>query len=81
MIIKAAILRNGKVYTGRRHPDIIYEMRLNGLSWNQTEIEGFITDTGEFLNRKDARKHFIDSGQISVSGDLREDALYSEDLY
>lgn len=77
MIVKAAILKDGTVFTGRRHPDIIcgnYGKLKNG-------IQGFITDTGEFLNRIDARNHFIECGQKSVSGKLHPTMLFSEDLY
>ena len=80
MIVSAAIKQDGIVHVGRRHHNIIADMRLKGFVWNETEIQGFVTDKGEFLNRIDARKHFIDSGQVSVSGTLKHQ-LYSEDLY
>lgn len=81
MIVKAAILHDDQIYTGKRHCDVIYEMTRDGICWCSSDIEGFVTDTGEFLNRKDARQHFINVGQVSISGELRRDALYSEDLY
>lgn len=81
MIVKAAIKQDGNVFVGHRHPDIIKMMNDNDIKWNPLQIQGFITDDGTFFNRKDARQHFINSGQVSVDGKLRPDALYSEDLY
>lgn len=86
-MIVAAIKQDDIVYIERRgdegkkrHHEIIFMMRERGVVWNITEVQGFITDTGEFLNRKDAFKHFVDSGQVSKDG-LRGDQLYSEDLF
>lgn len=83
MILQAAILQNGIVYTGKRHPDVIADMRSKGIVWNHTEIQGFVTDTGKFLNRMDALDHFIKSGQktVSSSGLRMNVGLFSEDLY
>lgn len=47
--------------------------------WNSTQ--GFVTDEGKFLDRQDARQHFVDCGQVSVSGRLHPTDLFSEDLY
>lgn len=83
MILQAAILQNGIVYTGKRHLDVIADMRLKGIKWNHTEIQGFVTDTGMFLNRMDALDHFIKAGQktVSNSGLRMKVGLFSEDLY
>lgn len=48
--------------------------------------EGFITHTGEFLNRYQALRHAKDCGQLNVTTmwykeDHNQDELYSEDLY
>ena len=82
MIVQSAILYKGKVYVGRRHPDIIRDLVENykfkpPISGGQ----GFVTNTGEYLDRKQARAHFIASGQISVTGKLHPTELFSEDLY
>ena len=50
------------------------------------EAEGFMTDKGDFLNRKDAFKHALECGQLSATirqfkKERNEDELYSEDLY
>lgn len=42
------------------------------------EVQGFMTDKGDFLDRISARKHYVECGQgIPSFGD----ELYSEDLY
>lgn len=48
--------------------------------------QGFVTNFGEFLNRKEALKHARICGQLSQSTlwykeDHNDDELYSEDLY
>lgn len=82
MIIKAAIKRisDGKVWAGHRHLDcfegvFIEEGDLTGL------IRGFVTDTGEFLDRKEAFKHAVICNQIEDPKDGKERALISDDLY
>ena len=81
MITQAAILQDGVIYTGKRHADVIHDMIvIHEVGYDFKSIQGFVTDKGEFLDRFDAKKHFIDAGQISVNPPLR-DLLYSEDLY
>lgn len=49
-------------------------------------VEGFITHTGEFLDRTEAYKYAVMNGQLSTStiwykNDHGDTELYSEDLY
>lgn len=81
MIKCAAIKSKGKIFIGHRHPDIIRDMKKSGIKWNPDEVQGFVDEKGKFYNRKDALEHFKKCGQKSVSGKLRKNALYSEDLY
>lgn len=76
MIIEAAILKDGIIYTGRRHHNIIWT-NPKGFFYNCEQ--GFVTDTGEFVNRFDAGKIAIACGQIKALQWGNE--LYSEDLY
>jgi len=72
----AAIMENGEVFTGRRHSDIIFEIsqktgkRVNG-------VQGFVTDTGQFVGREEAAKIAFEAGQIKKE----QPRLFSEDLY
>lgn len=73
---------DGKVYTGRRHHEIIRKIcqdtgcqKVTGKS-----IQGFVTEDGEFLTRAEAAKVALASGQIKK---LKYNSveLFSEDLY
>ena len=95
MIICAAIkiqiegLDHETIIPCRRHGDGFKLIKDFGLKprVGYKEIEqGFITNFGEFLNRKDAYAHALKCGQISISvkaykDEHEEDELYSEDLY
>jgi hypothetical protein len=74
----------GEIITGKRHPDCIKKMAGSGkysLPVTQDAIQGFIDDKENFLDRMQARQHFIDCGQISKCGKLHPTQLFSEDLY
>jgi len=89
MIIKAAIKQDGIVYTGHRHADIMTQIFKDGIFLvdkikdfsEVSQVQGFVTDEGVFLNRVDALRHFIKAGQKSVLGEFRANKLFSEDLY
>jgi len=80
LIKEAAIKKNGTIYTGFRHDRIIKACPF-GFFKNpgkvRTSIQGFVTDTGEFLNRKEAGKHAFECGQT----DRLINNLTSEDLW
>jgi len=44
-------------------------------------IQGFLTNTGRFVSRAEARIIAIDSGQISPENTLHKVELFSEDLW
>jgi hypothetical protein len=87
MIVCSAILaENGDIISGRRHIDCIKIMVKSGkyeLPVSKNVVQGFLDDNGNFLNRIEARKHFIEYGQIPASGPntIHETLLFSEDLY
>ena len=62
MIAKAAIKLNGRVYTGNTHADALFTVPAT----EDIELReyGFITETGEFLDRADAYKHALACEQI-----------------
>jgi hypothetical protein len=80
MIVESAIRQDGKVYTGRRHPNIIHHMVQDcNITPPVRGEQGFVDDNGTFLDRKEAAQHAIDCGQIAA---LKwPPNLYSEDLY
>jgi len=62
MISEAAIQIGGKTYKGRSHGDII--LRLPHNIDIDTRIEGFVTDSGLFLDRRKAYDHAAKCGQV-----------------
>lgn len=88
MITRAAILLNGELWAGQdgeRHHDVIRKISSHGKKAH-SGIQGFVTQTGEFLNREQAAKHAIECGQvISGHANIRHvfngRELFSEDLW
>lgn len=78
MIIDAAILKDSTIYSGRRH-FIIINNADKGF-FKENSIQGFITDSGEFLDREKALEHAYKSGQISKTL-YKERLKYSKELF
>jgi hypothetical protein len=77
MIVKAAILKNGVIYTGKRHYNILGAAVPFG--YLKDADQGFVTDIGDFVDRVEAARIAIECGQIK---ELKwPPNLYSEDLY
>lgn len=78
-IKQAAILYRGIIYTGKRHHNIITEMvNVHGIEPPISTLnQGFVTDEGKFVSRKEAAEIAFKAGQISK----QRERLYSEDLY
>lgn len=71
---------------GRRHGDCYKTIRQLDNKHTQWSEEGFITHTGEFLDRKRALWHVKECGQLSQTAwwykeDNKIEELESEDLY
>lgn len=85
----SGIPKTGFVITGRRHHNCIfifskifrYPYDEKALKIMQTEIQGFLTNTNRFVDRKEAYKIAKEANQI-ITGDKEHPAgLFSEDLY
>lgn len=77
MIVQAGIrLKNGFVFTGKRHRYIIAELNKRGIKHKKC-IAGFVTDKGKFLNRVQGAKYAYSIGQINKPKIL----LFSENLW
>jgi hypothetical protein len=48
MIVASAILKNGEIYTGKRHSDIFRDTLPLGCLKGDDSIQGFVTDKGKF---------------------------------
>lgn len=79
MITHAAILKDGIVYTGRRHCFIIRDIPKHLRVGIKSE-QGFLTDEGMFLNREMGAIHALACGQI-VKLKYNAYDLFSEDLW
>jgi len=83
MIHAAAIRHNGMIYTKpqpARHVDVYVMMQMEGLNVKFDGVEkGFITDKGEFLDRRRAGAHALMCGQVEKLH--VGDELYSEELW
>jgi len=79
-ISKAAIKYEDKIWIGKRHGEIIQQMVVDGFDKRITQaMQGFITEDGQFLSRKDAYYRAIECGQIK--DDNKTPLLLSEMLY
>ena len=76
MKIKCAAIRNGVgvIVEGRSHADA-YKSAYPDENFRRAE-SGFVTDTGKFVDRKEAGKIAFEAGQT----DKLIDFLFSEDL-
>lgn len=85
MIKEAAIQRisDGKVWTGRRHGDVIRKINADGDMVTRTRfIQGFVTDDGRFVDRHEAFKIAVECNQLLNPKDpWAAPTLMSEDLY
>ena len=79
----------GIVLCGWRHGDVIAQMiELKGLRTvtnGENSVgdheQGFLTSQNRFVDRKEAYKIAITASQIMVEPPIKENDLYSEDLY
>ena len=78
MIKSSAIRKEGKIYTGKRHCDIINDYSYPFGFFKFCE-QGFVTDKGIFLDRVEAGEHALECKQIKKLSWGKN--LYSEDLW
>ncbi|RYX88892.1 MAG: hypothetical protein EOO28_34680 [Comamonadaceae bacterium] len=94
MIVAAAIKLGDLVCSmpqPARHADILRQ--ISGLYWDrqrhshtyETEVQGFLDDEGQFLDRRAAYQHCLDNTQRIGGRDrpnsYQGEELYSEDLW
>ena len=76
---EAAIMHDGAIWTGHRHHNVIKKI-VDECGMQAAPVlgeQGFVTECGKFLSRKDAAQVAFEAGQIPV---LKKE-LFSEDLY
>lgn len=85
-ITHVAIQYQGKTYSlpaPNRHHNVIRMIAAeNGVGVKGPDVQGFLDDTGEFLNRRTAYTLAVANGQINrAQGGYDGPDLYSEDLW
>lgn len=80
-VCAAIKLKNGKVFSGRRHGECLVLAFFLGFD-HRRAIQGFVTSKGRFVDRLEGRKLQDAAGIPSHDPrGYRGDSLYSEDLY
>lgn len=83
-IIAAACLKDGKLYTGKRHGTLLQQMSEDGVIAVGDPLkqhhQGFVDGDMYFLSRKQAAKVAYDAGQI-LDGKEHPHGIFSEDLW
>ena len=70
------------IYTGKRHADIFEQMYKLGIKYNKNKsIQGFLTDTCRFVDRREAKKIAVKANQLIVPIEDTYDELFSEDVW
>lgn len=83
MIVGVTCWLNGERYdlpAPNRHHNVIHLLASKGLPGRvKPDDQGFYTDTGEYLDRQQAREYALRIGQILKADHCRD--LFSEDLW
>jgi hypothetical protein len=79
IVIRAAVRYKDAVHTGsRHHPSIRFELRHSIAGYSPAMcVDGFMTSTGRFVNRREAAQVAMKAGQTFGK---HIDFLYSEDI-
>jgi len=85
VIVASAYRRDGKMYVGRRHCDVIRIMVDDfGLAIPigvESDEDGFITSDGRFVDREEGYAIAKSSGQLKYHDPNWGECLYSESLW
>lgn len=70
------------VMCGKRHSDILHRMFLMRIDYDRnTAVQGFMTDTNQFVDRYEAMELAYDAGQIDEKTYDSCRQLFSEDVW
>ena len=64
----------------RRHHHILALMNARGVQSDTRPVQGFLTSTGRFVDRKEAKRIAHDAGQLLPTAS-KSDLLFTEDLW
>jgi hypothetical protein len=84
-IESVAIVYEGETHVlprPNRHHHVIREIaKKNGVGINGDDIQGFMTNTGRFVNRVEGLKIALAANQVLDPANIRAGRLFSEDLW
>jgi hypothetical protein len=84
-ITTVAIKYAGTIYQlprPNRHHDVIRHIaKINGVGIKGSDVQGFMTNRGDFVNRTKALRIALAAGQVLNPDGVRADELFSEDLW
>lgn len=70
------------IFTAKRHVNIYEMLRDWNIHYDKNEcVEGFLTDTDQFVDRIEAKKIAVAANQLIVPLEETYPALYSEDVW
>jgi len=81
VIQHAAVKRGERIWYGTSHSVLMKQAILDSGPDNGDLHKGYLTDKGEFLSRKMAFVHAVDSGQIQSTGDIHLRVLHDFELW
>lgn len=65
-----------------RHHHVIRAIaKLNGVGIDGEDVQGFVTNTGRFVDRKEGLAIALAAGQVLDPNNIRAKQLFSEDLW
>ena len=82
-IVQVAVKINDKIYTlprPKRHSDVYTIAHKDQPRNFKSKVDGFITSTGRFVDRREAAEIAFNAHQI-ISDDFTFASLYSEDIF
>lgn len=82
-VCAAIKLADGEILQGNRHFDCFGILVDRGFHLRERtgEVQGFMTNKGRFVDRKEALQLQLSAGRASARGEYVHNQLYSEDLY
>jgi hypothetical protein len=84
-IVSVAIKYKGEIYVQPRpcrHHHVIHAIgEKNGIDFNGSDMQGFLTTTGQFVDRVEGLKIALAANQVLDPSNIRAGRLFSEDLW
>ena len=84
-IVSVAIKYKGEIYVQprpcRHHHVIRAIAEKNGVGVNGSDVQGFLSTTGRFVNRVEGLKIALAASQVLDPANIRAGRLFSEDLW